>query len=330
MINPELVEVLRGETVESRHRGAYAVVGDHGKVIASAGDIEAPVFPRSAVKALQAIPLVESGAADRFGFLAEELALACASHNGEDVHLRVLRSMLARAGLEEAQLECGAHPPQDKPALRELVAASAEPTPAHNNCSGKHAGMLALALTLGVEPKGYVEPGHAVQRSMAAVLSDLCAVDIDEAPCAVDGCSVPTWAIPLRLLALGFHRFASGATLSRARQVACERLMAAVRHHPRMVAGKDRFCTKLMTAVPRAFVKTGAEGVFCGAVPHAGIGFALKCDDGANRASEPAAAALLLRLDVWSAAERQALASFTEVELHNWRNTRVGKVAAVL
>ena len=329
MPNPVLVEVMRGSKVESTHRGAYAVIGAEGTLIASAGDIDAPVFPRSAIKALQAVPLLESGAADRFGFSPEELALACSSHSGESVHVRALRSMLAKAGFREDQLECGAHWPGDRAALRELMLAGSEPLPAHNNCSGKHAGMLALASALGVEPKGYVEPRHAVQRTVARVLADLCAVDIDAAPRAIDGCSVPTWAIPLRNLAVAFHRFASGATLGSARQRAAERIVAAVRQHPGMVAGKDRFCTKLMTAVPRAFVKTGSEGVFCGAVPHAGIGFAVKCDDGANRASETAVAALLLRLDVWSAEERSALVTFTEVELRNWRNTAVGKVAAV-
>ncbi|MDP9136893.1 MAG: asparaginase [Pseudomonadota bacterium] len=273
--------------------------------------------------------MLESGAADRFGFTTDELALACASHSGEAVHLRVLRSMLARAGLREDQLECGAHWPSDRVALRELMIAQREPLPAHNNCSGKHAGMLALALTLGVEPTGYVEPVHVVQRTIARALAEVCAVDIDAAPCAIDGCSVPTWAIPLRHLAIGFHRLASGTTLNPARQRASERILAASRQHPDMVAGKNRFCTRLMTAVPRAYVKTGAEGVFCGAVPHAGIGFAVKCDDGATRASEMAVAALLLRLDVWSAAERAALAPFGEVALRNWRGTVVGKVSAM-
>ncbi len=330
MSNPVLVKVTRGNRVESTHRGAYAVLSSEGTVIDGAGDFDAAVFPRSAIKPLQAIPLVESGAADRFGFLDEELALACASHNGEAAHLRVLRSMLAKAGLAEDQLECGAHWPHDKAALRELMLGAVEPRPAHNNCSGKHAGMLALALALGTEPTGYIEPRHAVQRIIAGTLADLCAVDIAAAPCAIDGCSVPTWAIPLRNLALAFQRFASGATLSEVRRQAARRIVAAIRHHPFMVAGSDRFCTELMTAVPRALVKTGAEGVFCGAVPHAGIGFALKCDDGASRAAEAAAAALLARLDVWSAEERRSLVSFTEVELRNWRKTTVGKIEALL
>jgi L-asparaginase II len=190
--------------------------------------------------------------------------------------------------------------------------------------------MLALALMLGADPQGYIAPGHAVQRVVARTLSDLCAVDIDTAPCAIDGCSVPTWAISLRNLARAFHRFASGVMPSDSRRNAAQCIIGAIRRHPYMVAGKDRFCTRLMTAVPRAFVKTGAEGVFCGAVPEAGIGFAIKCDDGASRASKVAAAALLLQLNVWSQEERQRLAPFCEPELRNWRNTVVGKVAAVL
>ncbi len=170
MSNPVLVKVMRGNRVESTHRVAYAVISSEGTVIDSAGDIDAAVFPRSAIKPLQAIPLIESGAAGRFGFLDEELALACASHNGETAHLRVLRSMLAKAGLGENQLECGAHWPRRRETMRELVLAASEPLPAHNNCSGKHAGMLALALALGVEPKGYIDPSHAVQRTIAGML----------------------------------------------------------------------------------------------------------------------------------------------------------------
>jgi L-asparaginase II len=329
MANPVLVEVTRGERVESTHRGAYAVLGRGETLMASAGDIGVPIFPRSAVKAFQALPLVESGAADRFGFTEEELVLACASHDGEAAHLRVLQSMLAKAGLEENQLECGAHAPRDRSVLRDMLAAGAKPLPAHNNCSGKHAGMLALAVAMGVETRGYVEPDHPVQLGVARVLSDLCSVDIAAAPRAIDGCSVPTWAIPLRNLALAFQRFACGDTLSEGRRVAAERIIAAVRHHPEMIAGKVGFCTRLMTAVPRAFIKTGAEGVFCGAVPHAGIGFALKCDDGASRASEVAVAALLCRLDVWSAEERAKLVPFSTVERHNWRDRAVGAVRAM-
>ncbi|HYM99188.1 MAG TPA: asparaginase, partial [Aestuariivirgaceae bacterium] len=218
--NPALVEVIRGSAVESRHRGAFAVIGPAGRVIASAGDIETPVFPRSAIKAFQALPLIESGAADALGLTDEEIALTCSSHSGEEIHVCLARSILAKAGLSEDRLECGAHPPQEQEALRALIKADQEPAPIHNNCSGKHAGMLALATKLGLDPTGYIDPNHPIQKAVALVLDQLCGVETAYLPVGIDGCSVPTWAIPLHNLALGFQRFASGETLSAGRRAA--------------------------------------------------------------------------------------------------------------
>jgi L-asparaginase II len=330
MPNPVIAEVTRGGIVESRHTGSYAVVDASGKLVAGAGAIAQAIFPRSAIKAFQCLPLIESGAADRFGLGDDELALACASHGGEAPHVRVAASMLAKAGMSETQYECGAHWPSDLSAQHDLVRHAQQPRAIHNNCSGKHAGMLALARQLGVSTDGYTRIDHAVQRAVARTMSELCDVDIDAQPHGIDGCSVPTWAVPLRNLALGFARFGSGATLSDGRQAACRRVVEAVRAHPFMVAGTNRFCTRVMQAVPRAFVKTGAEGVFCGAVPHAGLGIALKCDDGANRASESAMAALMASLPVWTNAERQALKTFAATDLSNWRKIHVGDVHALI
>ena len=170
---------------------------------------------------------------------------------------------------------------------------------------------------------------HPVQRAVARTISELCDIDLGSQPHGIDGCSVPTWAIPLRNLALGFARFGSGVTLSEGRRAAARRIIEAVRAHPFMVAGTNRFCTRVMQAVPRAFVKTGAEGVFCGAIPHAGLGIALKCDDGAARASETAMAAVMASLTVWTDAERQALENFARTDLSNWRRIHVGDVHAV-
>jgi L-asparaginase II len=327
--NPALVEIYRGAAVESRHRGAFAIVAGGGKLIASAGDIETPVFPRSAIKAFQALPLVESGGADDLGLSDEEIALLCSSHSGEEAHVRVARSILAKAGMSETNLECGVHAPQNHDAMRALIKAGLEPGQIHNNCSGKHAGMLAQALRLGADPKNYVGLHHPVQQAVARVLDDLCAVETAHLPVGIDGCSVPTWAIPPRNLALGFQRFVSGETLPPRRRAAARRILAAIRSNPYMIAGTDRFCTGLMEAVPRVFVKTGAEGVFCAGVAHAGIGIALKCEDGAHRASEAAIAAVLASLDCWEPEERNALAALTEVTLRNWRKLVVGKVVAL-
>lgn len=326
MANPIVVEVTRGGVVESLHRGAYVIANANGDVAASAGDIERPVFPRSAIKIFQALPLVESGAADELGFTPAELALACASHGGEPRHVAAAASMLHKAGFNCGDLECGAHWPMYEQAARDLGASGANPDALHNNCSGKHAGMLALAKHLGVDQHGYVDRDHRVQCEVAKLLGDVCACDLEAASCGIDGCSVPTWAIPLHNLAMGFARLATPASLAGARANAATRLFKACSAAPYMVAGTGRFCTGLMNAVPAAFVKTGAEGVYCGAVPRAGLGIALKCDDGGTRAAEVSMAAILSRLPVFSDNERQALEGFAYQRVENRRGLHVGDV----
>lgn len=323
MINPVIAEVTRGGIIESRHRGAFCVVDQTGHVISAEGGIAQPVFPRSAIKAFQCQAVLESGAADRFGFTDEEIALACASHQGEPDHVRVARSMLAKAGNDEHLYECGAHWPNDEHAHHAAVRDGTGCLAVHNNCSGKHAAMLALARQLGVDPAGYVKREHPVQRAVAAVLGKLCDCDPDQLACGIDGCSVPTWAIPIRALALGFARFCGPEN------VTGHRIIAAVRAHPFMVAGTGSFDTGLMTELPRVFVKTGAEGVYCGCVPHAGLGIALKCDDGAGRAAEVAMASVLESLDVWTAEEKAILHRFRHHELRNRRDLVIGEVRAV-
>ncbi len=323
MPNPIIAEVTRGGIVESRHTGAFAVVDGAGKLLRSAGDIAAPIFPRSAIKAFQCVPLIESGAADRFGLSDEEIALCCSSHNGEPEHVRVARSILHKAQTPEDSYECGAHWPYEIVAQHNVVKSGGSPLQVHNNCSGKHAGMLALSRHLGADSKDYVKIGHPVQQAVAAAIARYCDVDMKTLAWGIDGCSVPTWAFPLRNMALGFARLTADSS------VAGQRIMSAVRQHPFMVAGTGRFDTKLMQAVPRAFVKVGAEGVFCGCIPHANIGIALKCDDGAGRAAETAMASLLSSLDVWTAEEKQILAGFAHEDLSNWRHIHVGEVHAV-
>jgi len=329
MIDPVLVEVTRGGIVESRHAGAYAVVGRGGRLITSAGDIEVPVFPRSAIKAFQCLPAVEAGVIEAFGMVDEEIALACASHNGEAEHVRVARSALAKAGLGEADYECGKHWPYDDEAARSMVRAGEEAGQVHNNCSGKHAFMLAFAHKLGVDPAGYVKRAHPVQQAIEKLIGEMCDCDLADTPCGIDGCSVPTWAIALRNTALGFQRFGSGEGLGDIRKAASERIIKAVRAHPFMVAGTGRFCTELMTAVPRVFAKVGAEGVYCASIPHAGIGIALKCDDGASRAAEVLLAHVLSQLDCWDAKEKSKLKDMSIAAVKNRRDIETGEVRAV-
>jgi L-asparaginase II len=328
--DPVLVEVTRGGVAESVHRGAFAVVDAAGRVVVSAGDLERPVFPRSAIKAFQALPLVESGAADAYHFTEEEIALACASHGGEERHVATAAAMLAKAGLGEPDLECGSHWPSYGPAANAMIRSGAEPSQLHNNCSGKHSGMLAFAAHRGIPTKGYVGRDHPVQQAMVAVLKDLCGVDPAGQPCGIDGCSIPTWGMPLRALALGFARFATGQGMGEVRAAACRRIAAAVFAHPFMVAGTGRFCTEFMDAFPaRAVVKPCDEGVFSGFVPGEGLGFARKVDDGATRASQVATAALLRRIGAVTAADIAGAPSLFATPVLTRRGAEAGMIRAV-
>jgi L-asparaginase II len=327
MANPVLVEVLRGGLVESTHRGAVCVVDADGATVLALGEVAQPVFPRSAVKALQALPLVESGAADRYGLDEEELAIACGSHGGEPAHVAAVERMLAHAGLDAAALECGAHRPSHSQSAEALVRAGRPPSALHNNCSGKHAGFLCVARHLGVDHRGYVAPNHPVQRAVKSMIEELTEVTLAQAPCAVDGCSVPTWAVPLASLAHGFARFATGRGLNAARAEAVARLRCACARHPFCVAGTGRFATVAMERLAaRAFIKGGAEGVFCAALPEQGLGIAFKCDDGAGRAAEAVMAALLIRLMPLNADERAMLERFARPSINNWNGVEVGRV----
>src|SRR6478672_9558698 len=325
MRNPVLVEVVRGALTESRHRGAIAVVDADGASVLALGDVAQPVYPRSAVKPLQALPLIESGAAERYGFGDAEIALACASHGGESAHVETASRMLARAGLDAAALECGAHWPSYQPASQALARSGGAPSALHNNCSGKHAGFLCVARAAGVDHCGYVEAEHVVQREVRAALESLTGVGLDEDVCGIDGCSIPTWGVPLDRLALAFARFGSGRGLEQKRANAAARIRAACAAQPYFVAGTGRFCTEIMQGFgARVLVKTGAEGVFCGALPEHGIGIALKCDDGATRAAEVAMAAMIARFLPMDDEERGALDRFVRPVLRNWNGIEVG------
>jgi L-asparaginase II len=325
MSNPVLVEVMRGERVESRHRGALAVFDADGACVLSLGDIAMPVYPRSAIKAIQTLPLVESGAADRFGLTVEELALACASHGGEPAHTAMAARILSHVDLDVGALECGSHWPMHQPSAQALARAGDAPSPLHNNCSGKHAGFVCLACALGVEPRGYVAPTHPVQQEVRAALAALTGIGLSADDAAIDGCAVPTWAVPLSGLALAFARLGTGQGLSPLRAQAAVRLRQACATAPWYAAGTGRFCTEVMQRFgTRVYVKTGAEGVFCGALPGQGLGIALKCDDGGTRAAEAIMAMTIARFLSLADGDREFLSRWTERTLRNWNGTVIG------
>jgi L-asparaginase II len=342
--NPILVHATRGGIVESAHRGAFAIVDAEGTVHTATGDFGRPIFPRSAVKVLQALPLVESGAADRWQLSDAELALACASHAGEPVHTRTAAGMLAKAGVDFTALECGAHWPYNDGAGRSLAAQGQQPSALHNNCSGKHSGFVCLGCLMGdagtegdVERRrafltGYIRPDHAVMREVTSALQATTGFDLSTAPVGTDGCSIPTFAIPLRHLAHAFARIATGVGLRTGHADAAKRLRAAVARNPFMVAGSGRFDTRVMEVFgERVFCKLGAEGVHCAALPELGLGVAVKIDDGNNsRASEVVMAALLRRLLPLEDAQAALLAELTDVRMVNWNGIEVGRLQAAL
>jgi L-asparaginase II len=323
MPNPVLIELTRGSLVESSHGGALAVARADGTSVLALGDTTRPIFPRSAVKPLQAIALVESAAADRFGFGTQEIALAAASHSGTQRHAALAGSMLERIGLGPAALACGVHEPLDQAAARELIRSDTAPTDLNHNCSGKHAGMLATAVHMGEDTNGYWEPDHPVQQRIARVLGELGRCRLSPDVCGIDGCSVPNWAMSLDALAGAFARFATGEGLGSDRAAACRRIAEACWAHPDVVAGPGRLDTLVMSRLPgRVLTKGGAEGVHCGALPELGLGFAVKIDDGARRAADGVVGALLARFNP----EIEGLAP--PAALTNWRGVEVGRLRA--
>ena len=320
------VEVWRGDVVESRHRVHIAVVDGQGRLRAHAGDPQLVAFARSAIKPLQTVPLIEDGAADSFGFNDMEIALCCASHNGEARHVASVSAMLKKVGAAEEALACGAHVPMGKQAARDLADHQQQPTRLHNNCSGKHTGMLALARSHGWPLAGYHLGDHPVQQRMQRELARWTELAADDLETAVDGCGVITFALPLDRLARAFARFAAAA---RRGDAAPARIVQAMVRNPEYVAGTDRLCTELMrVARGRIFAKVGAEGVYCAGVPGAELGIALKVEDGATRAAEPALIATLKALAILSDEEVAELERFAEPDITNTRDERVGVLRA--
>lgn len=329
MANPVLVEIHRGDIVESRHRGALAVVNRKGETLVALGDTQPSIYPRSAIKLLQTIPLVESGAARRFALGDAQIALACASHGGEPVHVRAVTEWLHHLQLDEGNLQCGAHPPLYAPAASELIAHGRAATAVHNNCSGKHSGLLTLAKHLDADTAHYLEFDHPAQRAWRETLSELAETDLSARPQGIDGCGIPTIGVPLENMALALARFADPRGLAQRRRAAITRIQQALAAEPMMIAGSERLCTETIRVTEgRVLIKTGAEGVYAGAVPALGIGIALKIDDGNRRASECAMASALHQLNVLRDDEWQTLHKRACPDIQNVAGKVVGSTEA--
>lgn len=325
------VHVTRGSVVESRHVASVVLSDTSGRVRAYAGNPDRITFWRSAAKPLQVLPLVAGGGMERFGLQEDELAVMTGSHSGEQVHVQAVRSILERIGLSEEYLRCGAHPPGSKSAADDLVRAGELPRPIHNNCSGKHAGLLALAQLHGWPLEGYLEIEHPTGQAVMETLEMMTGVSAAVMPISVDGCGLHTSAVTLRAMATSYARLADPTSLPPQIARAAQRVTRAMRDYPHMVAGSGRFDTSLMAATGgRLFCKGGAEGVLAVGLPEMGLGLAMKVEDGESRALPPLCVDILIRLGVLSAEEAKALADLHRPAIRTVAGTPVGNIEAVL
>ncbi len=292
--NPLTVEVTRGDMVESRHRVHALVCDARGNVVHGWGNLDMSIYPRSAIKPMQALPFIETGAADAIAANPQEIAFACASHNGEPHHTAMANAWLTRIGMKPTDLQCVGHYSHEEKTLHQQLSGGETLSNAHNNCSGKHCGFLSTAHHLGETVNGYSARDHPVQERLIKVLSELGDCDLSTSATGIDGCGIPVVAMPLSALALASARMAAPEGLSTARAAASARITRAMVDHPYNVAGQNRFDTNLMTAGKgRYATKTGAEGVHVGLFLKEGYGVAVKCEDGTKRATDVAMANIL-------------------------------------
>jgi len=322
---------MRGDTVESVHHCAAAVVDKNGTLIASLGSPEHITYSRSSLKPFQVMPTVMRGVPDRFGLKDRHLALMCASHSGEDRHVEVAREILAAIDAREEDLQCGVHVP-----LHYLYESNGTPpksafSPLHNNCSGKHLGMLALARILGCPFEEYLDLDSPVQCLIRERIASMLGTRAADMPSAIDGCSAPNYALPLRALALGFARLAGAAGPKPASDeechTACTRIVSAMRTYPEMVSGEGRFDLELSRATnARVFSKAGGEAVECAGIPERGWGVAVKVADGSTRAVGPLMVWVLNELGILDKTERDALDQYIAPVLKNHRDLHIGTI----
>jgi L-asparaginase II len=323
-----VVEVMRAGVVESQHRVHVAVCQAEEGLIASAGNPAHRSFVRSAIKMFQVLPFVEAGGVTQLRLTPQELALCTASHGGEPFHVAAARSILDKARVTEAALACGPHLPLHEPTAQAMIAAGETPGRIHNNCSGKHAGMLACCVLQQWVTNGYHRPAHPLQQRILSTLQRWTRINADELEQAIDGCGLPTFALALDAAAEGCARFAAAAADL---QSPAAQIFGAMTTHPEFVAGSDRLDTDLMrTAGGRLFAKVGAEGYYCAGVPEMQLGVAIKAEDGARRAAECALLAVLLHFEALAASEFEALRKYAQPDVINTRQEVVGCVRTQL
>jgi L-asparaginase II len=322
--------VYRGEYLESTHDVHIAVVNNEGKLLYSYGNPKRLTFPRSSMKPFQAVPLVETGAADYFHYSPAELSLSCASHSGEQIHREAVLHILGKIGLDENALQCGTHIPRDLESYKRLLRDGKDLTPVFSNCSGKHSGMLATAVYMKEDVFTYREIQHPLQQRILEVIEDVCNISKEEIQMSVDGCGVPVHQLPLSHAALGFARLAkANGALTPTRASSLERIRNAMIQHPEMVGGTDRFDTDLMKIYNgRVVAKAGAEAVQCIGLVEEGVGIAIKVEDGGARATSVAAMEVLKQLGFGDAKIFEVLKDYVIAPVLNARNDRIGVIKA--
>lgn len=334
-----LVEVTRGEIVESVHYGAFCVADHEGRLLAQGGDPELITYPRSSLKPFQALPLIEQGGSAFFGFSVEEIAIMCASHAGTAFHQSVLAGMHQKIGITEADLACGVHWPYDAETREAMKLAGQNPTPLHHNCSGKHTGMLAHAILRGLSTQDYLDLQHPVQVTIRECLAEMVGIEPGEMPAGLDGCTAPIYGVPMAKMAQGVAKMAEPSGLGKARAAACQTITHAMMANPVLVAGPGQLDTDLMTvAGGKVFSKGGAEGYhIIGVMPGVidasspGIGIAIKISDGDSRgrARSSVSLTLLAALGVLDEDDLARLDTYGNIPVTNWRKFQVGEVRSV-
>lgn len=324
---PIMVEVTRGGMVESFHRGIGAIVDGQGKVVRAWGDIDRMIYPRSAIKPLQTIPVIESGAAEKFNLGDDRISLCCASHRAEPMHVDRVVEWLGELGLTPDDFECGPQMPSNLDAAKALIKAGKEPTRAHNNCSGKHSGMLTTAVHLGEPVKGYTGADHPIQTRLINLIGELGREDVSKTARGIDGCGIPVFGMSLKGTAAAMARLADPTGLSEDRQAAIKRIIKSLAAWPKLISGTDTFNSRVLEETGEtAILKGGAEGVYTAAVPGLGYGICVKADDGAGRAASVMMGAILRSLGIIDDGMAERLSDHLVPDVTNWAGSLAGVI----
>ena len=324
--NPVVIEVMRGQVVESSHQVMAAVADEHQRIVTSWGNIGFLTLPRSAIKMIQTLPLIESGAFDRFALDDRHLALASASHRGTKEQIELAKDWMQKVGIKEEMLVCGFHPPSDEAALAEFHRAQTKPSPLFNNCIGKHLALITTCLHLKEDPKGYDKYDHPAQKRLRQVLGEATKLDHQKTPHAIDGCGVLTYGLPLQNLAMAMSVFYNGKE-TELRKASAARVLKAVQDHAALFSGPGDFTTLVLEKTKgKAIVKNGAEGVYCGLIPDRKVSFAVKCADGSHRGARAVVALLLRKYGAFSEPDFSANLDWLVPPVKTWKGEKIGQI----